>query len=686
MKKNTFLRYAAGISASLLLSISFSSLSAVVVSANEPTPIHAIQGSFFNSPLNNQTVVTSGVVTSLYIATKGLEGFYIQTPKAEGDDDIKTSEAIYVKLKAPIPTAQNKLKEGYKVSVSGVVGEIPSVTYKGSSESELTTTALTNSQIEVMTEGDFLSEVEVVVLGKDRAIPRVFSDASITDELTPDKYSLDYFESLEAMRVRVENPQLTAVPEQDTYATIVQENKQSVTGGVVATPENPYGDIVYLQVPFRFSNNASRTTDPYRMKGETGDILKGALHGVVTYGYGAPKVYLDYNQFDGKTNTFAADKITIIPRGNKREVADFKSEKGAPTIAQYNIENFSANPKTTTDAHVEGIANDIVHHLYLPDIINLCEVQDNDGEDNTAIVDASKSIQRLIDAIEKKSGVRYQYLAIDPQYNADGGAPNANIRVVHLYNPNRATPLPSTSTEGTVDVLNANGTLRQNPTRLGVDAPAFKSTRKPLVSQFSIDEKTVTVIGNHLSSKRGDSSLYGNTQPPVLGSEANRIEQTKLINQFVQTLQQKDKDANVVVLGDFNDYEYSKPMEVLKGKELTNMIEKLEPNTRYSYNYNGREQTLDHILVSNNLAKSAVDAVHINADFRPDNGSNSDHDPILVKLSFPKVEKPDNTGQTGGSDSGNKPTKPTKPVKPAKPTFVSHIVAFILVIFSLFRF
>lgn len=681
MKLRKMHRYITCTVATLLLFTSGASVG-VSVLATAPTPIHEIQGSFFESPLNKQMIVSGGIVTSLYVATKGVEGFYIQSPKVEEDSDIRTSEAIYVKLKAPIPTAQNTLKEGYKVTISGMVGELPSTTYKGSSESELSTTAIIDAQIDEKVEGAFLNEVTVVNLGKDRKIPNRISDESITDALTPELYSLDYFESLEAMRVQVDNPQLTAVPAQDTYATIVQPTTLSVNGGVVASPTQQHGDIVYLQVPFRFSNNASKTADPYRMKGETGDILQGSLYGVVTYGYGTPKVYLDYNQFDGKTNTFSADKVTIQARGNKREVATFKSEVNGPTIAQYNIENFSANPKTTTDAHVDGIADDIVQNLLLPDILNLCEVQDNDGEDNTSIVDASKSINRLIDAIERKSGIRYQYLEIDPQYNADGGAPNANIRVVHLYNPNRATPIPSTSNTTSTEMVSANGTLNQNPSRLGVESEAFKSTRKPLVSQFTIDEKKVTVIGNHLSSKRGDSSLYGNTQPPVLGSEKVRIEQVALINQFVQTLQQKDKDANIVVLGDFNDYEYSKPLQTLKGNQLTNMIEQLDQNTRYSYNYLGREQTLDHILVSNNLSKSNVDAVHINADFRAENGSHSDHDPIVVQLQFPKPQKPDDSGQTqnnGNQGNGNKPTKPT-----VHPTFIQRVAIIVMLLFSIF--
>ncbi|PAF11517.1 hypothetical protein CHH61_26905, partial [Shouchella clausii] len=62
----------------------------------------------------------------------------------------------------------------------------------------------------------------------------------------------------------------------------------------------------------------------------------------------------------------------------------------------------------------------------------------------------------------------------------------------------------------------------------------------------------------------------------------------------------EDPDANIVLLGDFNDFEFSNPLQALKGEELTNMIEKVPAEERYTYTYQGNAQVLDHILVSNN--------------------------------------------------------------------------------------
>ena len=48
---------------------------------------------------------------------------------------------------------------------------------------------------------------------------------------------------------------------------------------------------------------------------------------------------------------------------------------------------------------------------------------------------------------------------------------------------------------------------------------------------------------------------------------------------------------------------------------------------------------MDHILVSNHLAeKTAIDILHINADFTDMAGRASDHDPVLVQIDFADKE------------------------------------------------
>jgi len=86
--------------------------------------------------------------------------------------------------------------------------------------------------------------------------------------------------------------------------------------------------------------------------------------------------------------------------------------------------------------------------------------------------------------------------------------------------------------------------------------------------------------------------------------------------------------------GDLNDFEESKPLEILEGAGLENLLLRLPLDDRYTFIYLGNSQVLDHILVSPSLADGAeIDIVHLNAEF-PTADRASDHDPIVVRLSL----------------------------------------------------
>jgi hypothetical protein len=66
---------------------------------------------------------------------------------------------------------------------------------------------------------------------------------------------------------------------------------------------------------------------------------------------------------------------------------------------------------------------------------------------------------------------------------------------------------------------------------------------------------------------------------------------------------------------------------------LTDLIDTLPLNERYSYVFEGNSQTLDHVLLSKALKTRpfAYDVVHVNAEFAD---QASDHDPSVVRLPF----------------------------------------------------
>lgn len=148
--------------------------------------------------------------------------------------------------------------------------------------------------------------------------------------------------------------------------------------------------------------------------------------------------------------------------------------------------------------------------------------------------------------------------------------------------------------------------------------------------------KKVIVIGNHFDSKGGDQDAEGRFQPPARSSEIQRNKQAIVLNSFVKQVLAVDPRANVVLAGDFNDYQFSQPIKTLTddGATLTDEINTLPVNERYTYVFNGVSQVLDHIFVSKPLSTAGPDAVqydviHVNSEF---SDQASDHDPQVVRI------------------------------------------------------
>jgi predicted extracellular nuclease len=104
-------------------------------------------------------------------------------------------------------------------------------------------------------------------------------------------------------------------------------------------------------------------------------------------------------------------------------------------------------------------------------------------------------------------------------------------------------------------------TLSYNPGRLLdtnlADGDAFADSRKPLVAHFLFNRASMFVVANHFNSKGGDQGLFGPSQPPTLISEAQRRQQASIVRNFADQLLAEDARANVVVLGDLNDFPFS---------------------------------------------------------------------------------------------------------------------------------
>jgi uncharacterized protein len=558
--------------------------------------IHDIQGKSHTSPYKDVNVSNvDGIVT----AKSGTSGFYIQeeTP----DDNVATSEAIYVYKR------DNNVNIGDTVNVSGQVKEWEEDGYDDAKD--LLTTQITASAVEVLSSGNELPAA--VVIGSDRTPPTEVIEDDDMKSFEPKQDGLDFYESLEGMLIEIPDATITGPIKYDEMpvVTVTSDNQlRTDAGGILISPEDYNPERMLIDV------------DGIDINVKTGDMLDGSITGVVSY---------DYSNFKIRPTS---DIPAVIDGGIKQEVTTINPEVEDLTIATYNIENFHAG---TDASKVEKIAKSILNNLKTPDIVGLVEVQDNNGPTDDGTTDASESYKTLIKAIEEAGGPSYEFTEIAPEDKVDGGQPGGNIRVGFIYNPERVQLTDKVAGDAVTAVgVDADG-LTHNPGRIDPANEAFEDSRKALAAEFMFNGEKVIVVANHFNSKGGDGALFGAEHPVILGSEVQRMKQAAVLNNFVQEVSSKVNEANVVVLGDLNDFEFSNPINTLEGDILTNMIEKLPTDERYTYIYQGNSQVLDHILVTNNLAKGTmIDSVNINSNFSEEDGRASDHDPVLAKIDF----------------------------------------------------
>lgn len=503
-------------------------------------------------------------------------------------------------------TAIKVNKSSHDVSVGDAVKVTGNVTEVGGN-TRLKDTQITATEIE---KTGMAAVPETLVIGEDLFPPNRIIDNDSFAIFDPQEDGIDFWESIEYM--------LVSFPEARVVGPMYNNDSPIVVPG---TTNNTFNDNGGLNIAADDYNPEKIMLEGVSAKNyESGDRFNDALIGFVE------------NFSDG----YRLNTNKVFPEVTKaniqQEVTHLEPVADKLNLASYNIENFSNNKDNTSDEKAAKIASTFVNNMKSPDIITLVEVQDNDGQTDSGNADASESYLRLINAIKVAGGPQYDWIDVMPINNTSGGAPGGNIRVGYLYNPERVSLVEGPN--GTGEQANAwteEGSLALNPGF--VNPSKFEDTRKPIAAEFEFQEERIVVIGAHLNSKGGDDSLWGPTQPPVLGSEPERIELAQVINDFIDEGLAKDPDVNIVVAGDMNDFEFTPALETLKGGVLTNMVDKAPVEDRFSYYFQGNNQVLDHILVSNNLAEiTEIDMIHINANFTEAQGRASDHDPVLVQI------------------------------------------------------
>ncbi len=248
----------------------------------------------------------------------------------------------------------------------------------------------------------------------------------------------------------------------------------------------------------------------------------------------------------------------------QREVTELTGSADRLTVATYNAENLDPGDGA---ARFNTIATELLNNLGTPDIIALQEIQDNDGPTNSDITSASQTLGQFVQALNDiaPDGAEYAF-ADNPFVNDDavGGQPGGNIRNAFLYRTDRVdlmeTSLRTVAASG--GAITEPGSYADQATN--PDNP-FYQARVPLVADFTFNGETLTVLGNHFTSKGGSAALLHEEQPPFDGGEVQRAAQAQAVNSFVDGLFATHGDAKVVVAGDLNEFEFEEPLDVLEG-------------------------------------------------------------------------------------------------------------------------
>ena len=552
--------------------------------------INDIQGAGHTSAYAGQNVNTAGIVTFLTTT-----GFYLQTPDGQVDANAATSEAIFV-FTGTAPT----VAIGDAVNVSGIVSEF------APNASSLTVTQITAPVVTVTSSGNALPTA--VLIGTGGLLPPtgVIDNDGLTS-FDPTTDGIDFYEALEGMRITIDTPTVVASTNSFGETYVVASGGAGATGmalnGTGITISSGDANPERIQI-----DTINPVTTPYG----SGDRL-ASVTGVMGY---------SFNEYEVLTSSDAA---VTTPGTLARETTSLTGDADHLTVAIYNVENLDPS-----DNRYTILANDIIYNLGAPDILALQEIQDDNGA-GTGTVSAFQNLTNLVNALNALDATaNYVFAQIDPSgENTTGGEPNGNIRNAFVYDANRVSLL--------------SGSLAL------ISDPAYANSRSPLVGTFVFNGNELTLINVHQTSRGGSDPDFGANQPPAIAGDDRRTDQATAVVNYINSQLATDPDGRYAVMGDFNGFYWETALQNLENNVtggLVNLaVELLDPSERYTYQFLGNLQQLDHLLTSPGLLTGAqYDLVHINAQFAT---RASDHDPHVARLYLPTPPNAENDNGSG---------------------------------------
>jgi predicted extracellular nuclease len=549
------------------------------------TPIYQIQGSGSTSPFAGQSVTTMGVVTGIKAGSSG--GFFIQDPT--GDGDPTTSDAVFVFTGSAVPSSA---AIGNNISVTGTVVEFrPSQDLNSPPLTEISSAAVNS------------------VLATGQPLP---APVTITAADTNPSGTLENLERYEGMRVTVAS--LTVVA--PTQGTINEPNATATSNGVF------YGVVTGVARPFR--EPGINISDP---------LPSGAPCCVPRFDENPERLRVDSDGQPGTTPIdipagtvitnitgpldFAFRTYTILPdAAAPPTVGTIPVATPVPvpsanelTIASFNMERFfdTINDPSTSDAVLTQTAFDNRLNKASLAIRNVMRTPDVIGVEEVENISTLQAIANKVNNDAVAAGdANPNYQAYLVEGNDIGG-----IDVGFLVKSSRVTVIDVTQYGKDATYVQPDG------------SSALLNDRPPLLLRATIARPNsgaplaFTVIVNHLRSLSGIND-------PVDGPRvrAKRRAQAGYLANLIQSRQAADPTEKIVSVGDYNSFQVNDgfvdvigtikgtpapPDQVvlassdLVNPDLTDLVDTLPLEQRYSYSFDGNAQVLDHVLVNNNM-------------------------------------------------------------------------------------
>lgn len=575
------------------------------------TPIFAIQGADFVSPLVGQVVQVEALVTQ---TLPGLRGYTIQAPLAEQDNDPTTSEGVFVYVNS----TDIAVTAGQRVRLLATVAE-----FNGHTQLTNVTASLDCGASELPAPTPFA--LPVSSLAQLEAVEGML--VSFNQPLTVnDTFTLGRFGELTLANGRRYTPTQVVSPGPDAIALAAEHALNKIVLDDASSVQNP--ETVPYPIGGLSAANVVRS-------GDTVLNLTGTVH----YGFNEYRI-------------MPTQSVNFV-HSNPRTAAPELAADGNVKLASFNVLNyfngdglgggFPTARGADSAVEFERQRAKILSAMVALDaaVIGLMEIENDGYADTSAIAD-------LVTGLRTVSGNNsWQYI------NAGGSVGTDEIAVGLIYRADLVTPAAPL-----LILDSANSAVDEQ------DVALFDDNRnRPMLAQrFRLldNDAEFAVMVNHLKSKgSGCGAADGDTGDGQGNCNISRTRAAQAIGLFAA---EHFADTPAVVMGDLNAYAKEDPIMALAQAGYINVFEALGKVPGHGYVFSGQSGALDHALLNDMALQYLADATkwNINADepialdynvefksaqqqldyYAADAYRSSDHDPVVVSFSLPAVIPP----------------------------------------------